>query len=210
MRTVVTYECEICLEEYGTEAEAMACESQGLPEPMAFLPGQAIPSFGESGVLFTTIQRVYVRNAYGKHEWWVSVNPYVNVSHNLSGSVIPATVFDPRWGWDFLRYGGTEEDLALWERTLQDYGFQEADVNQYMALSVRKVRQKVRPMPTPVQPKEFLVHDDFVSLDVFEQHVADAIARVKPLTPEHVATARADGGEQEVSGGVDREPIDGE
>ena len=45
-------------------------------------------------------------------------------------------------------------------------------------------------------------------LDDFAKRLRDAISRVKPLTPERVAAARATSPEQEVSGGVDREPLD--
>ena len=132
MLIVTTYVCEICGSEYQTADDAGACEALGLPDPLPFLPmGERIPLFGENGVEWATIVWVGVeRRSYeAVHRWVVAATPRPFVSHNLpDDSPIPASAFDPRYGYDAFRYGDSLEDIRVWRSALERYGFTEADV----------------------------------------------------------------------------------
>lgn len=158
MRETKQYQCEICSAEYDTPECAEACESSGLPAPMPFLPwDREIPCFGEMSIQHARLLAVEVgctvgdwyplgmiqsAAAEGKcHEWRVNTSPWVLVSHNLDDATWrPARAFDPRQGVDTFRYFGTVRDLAMWERTMRDYGLDEKDAGDYVMEGVRRMR----------------------------------------------------------------------
>lgn len=139
------YVCEICGTEHTSEADALACEAYGLPEPMPFLPlGERIPAFGANGIEWATIEEVDILstpnacNPFG-HRWVVVATPHLILSHKRDGDqMVPATAFDPRHGYDAFRYGATLADVAVWSATLRRYGFTEADATRYVRDNVRQ------------------------------------------------------------------------
>ena len=142
MKTVVRYACEICGDEFNTEAEALECESKGLPEPMLFLPwGVKIPAFGENGVEWATLRDVAVSSSCGaRHVWVVRVTPFIHVSHNIDreSGFIGACAFDPRCGIDAFRYCAKPEDVAVWRKAMADYGFKESEANEWVRARIRE------------------------------------------------------------------------
>jgi hypothetical protein len=139
MRTIARYACEICNTEYTTPTEALACEALGLPEPMPWLPlDRAIPAFGENGVEWASIDRIYIVRGHHCHAWMASTDPYIGLSHNQTENDIYIDAFDPRAGWDMFRYSATPEDLAIWQRCMREYGLKMEDVGEWAKGRIEK------------------------------------------------------------------------
>jgi hypothetical protein len=144
MKTHSTYECEICGSTFKTDTEALACEAQGFPEPMPFLEWDyPIPAFGPQGVIYLNLGVVSVVRAYMKHEWAVTCTTPVTLGLTDFGDLLPARLFDPRYGWDTFRYGGTRHDLSIWAETLKVYGFTATDVDPYTKVAIDRVQHRI-------------------------------------------------------------------
>jgi len=144
MRVVTSYQCEICEEVYDSPVLAQQCEALGLPAPMPFIPlDKPVPAFGESGVAWAKIRRVGVQRRLSSHEWWVATDPFIHVSHNLEGALVPAYAFDPRHGMDAFRYACSISDALVWQRTLADYGFTQGDASPWLAERIQQAASKL-------------------------------------------------------------------
>jgi hypothetical protein len=129
---------------------------------MPFLPwDHEIPCFGESRIEYArlvavkitctmneryTLQEIQEAAARGQcHTWRLRTTPWVSASHNLDSEAWrPAYVFDPRHGLDAFRYFAAPEDLATWERALNDYGFEEEEVDAPLMERVLQIRELAR------------------------------------------------------------------
>lgn len=133
MTIATAYVCDFCGTEYGNEAEARACESQGFPEPMPWIEKgyfDLIPAFGERGVEMARITDCWIERSLvglGPHEWYVATTPYIHLNHNRGFDPVPASAFDPRVGWDAFRYSNKGADV--WLARLQECGFTKADLS---------------------------------------------------------------------------------
>lgn len=132
MKTIVRYACEICGNRYNTPKEAEECEALGFPDPMPFLPlDKPIPAFGEDGVVFGQITKVFIAGYdypwHKKHYWIVDTKERIRISHNQEDSTLNPDSFDPRVGYDAFRYACSQEDFAIWQKALADYGMTEDD-----------------------------------------------------------------------------------
>lgn len=148
MITITRHVCEFCETEYESAEEALACEALGFPEPMPFLKlGVPIPAFGEHGVTTGNITQVHIARGYEQHRWLVEVRPFITtaISHNLDPeSPVPVHAFDPRRGVDAFRYGCGPSDLATWERTMRDYGFDESEASAGVLAAIEDAREMTK------------------------------------------------------------------
>jgi hypothetical protein len=146
--TITRYACEFCDTEYESAKDALECEALGFPEPMPFLKiGVPIPAFGEHGITSARITQVLIGRGYMRHIWLLEVRPFITtaISHNLDPeSPIPVHAFDPRRGVDAFRYGCSASDLATWERTMREYGFDESEASAGVLAAIEDARETVR------------------------------------------------------------------
>jgi hypothetical protein len=146
MKTLTTYQCEICNSVFDAEKDAIECEAKGMPEPVPWLKlNEDIPAFGEDGVVMAKVTHIWVESYSGychaPHEWYVSSRAYL--SHNQSdGGVHSVNAFDPRKGYDPFRYSCSKEDVRIWTETMAKYGFAEDTANEYVLEKITSARAK--------------------------------------------------------------------
>jgi hypothetical protein len=146
MKTLTTYQCEICNSVFDAEKDAIECEAKGMPEPVPWLKlNEDIPAFGEDGVVMAKVTHIWVESYSGychaPHEWNVGTSAYV--SHNQNDDhCLPVGAFDPRVGYDPFRYSCSKEDLRIWTETMAKYGFDESTARHYVLEKIQNARAK--------------------------------------------------------------------
>lgn len=150
---IETWSCDVCLQQYTSEDNAVACEARGVEElPSWLFVGAKVFGFGENGCESADFGEPFIVTdintnhdsgdihsylySTAKHQPIIYINESMSVSHNQSHyRHFQAYVFDPMRGWDYLRYASeysahsAHKEAKKWVAACDLYGIT-PDVSQ--------------------------------------------------------------------------------